>query len=154
MIRALVVEHDAGLRQTLEDVLHDTGFACASVNDMDLARAALQVSPYELIVLVGHGDPRDLDAPLLAEASALPRHAYLILSTRPDRAPQAYNPRTQRFIPVVAAPYDLDTLLTYLGEAQHLLDTARPTASQINADGLGALAAAEMRTPTGACSRM
>lgn len=134
MIRALVVEHDANLRQTLEDVLHEKGYICAGVSDMDLARAALQISPYELIVLVGHGDPRDIEAPLVAEASALPRHAYLILSTRPDHAPQAYNPYTQRFVPVVAAPVDIDTLLTCVQDASLRLDDTRSCANLISAD--------------------
>lgn len=131
---ALVVEHDASLRHTLEDVLHEDGFMCVGVSDMDLAREALRLSPHALVVLVGHGDPRDHEEPLPTEASALPRHAYLILSTRPDYAPQAYNPHTQRFIPVVEAPYDIDTLLAYVEEAERRLDTDRITSDQTSAE--------------------
>lgn len=120
--RVLVVERDATLRETLEEALEEAGYATAAVGDLDLARAALQVSPYPLVVLVGHGNPDADDHSLVDEASALPPHAYLLLSTRPDHAPQAHNPYTQRAVPIMAEPCDLTTLASLVDEAHTCLN--------------------------------
>jgi DNA-binding response OmpR family regulator len=61
--RVLVVEPDALMRETVEAMLTAAGYATAGVSDASLAHAALRVSPYPLVVLVGHGDlPIELDA--------------------------------------------------------------------------------------------
>lgn len=117
LVRVLVVERDVTLRDTLEEALHETGYATAGVGDIDLARSALQISPYPLVVLVGHGDPSVHDHSLVEEASALPPHAYLLLSTRPDQAPLVLNPHTQRVVPIVAEPCDLEALFTLVDAA-------------------------------------
>jgi hypothetical protein len=40
----------------------------------------------------------------------LPPHAYLLLSTQPEKA-QLWNSHTQAFVPVVSMPFDVDELL-------------------------------------------
>lgn len=139
MIRVLVVEVDANLRMTLEEAIHEQGYACVGVSDPDLARAALLLSPHALVVLVGHGGPHDLGTRLAAEASAMPRHAYIILSTRPSQAPQTHNPHTQRFIPVVSAPFDIDTLLANVEDAMQRLDPPLPAMCRASEVRLSAL---------------
>lgn len=124
LMRALVVERDTTLRQTLQEVVREAGYASIGVDDLPLARMTLRASPSPLIVLLGHGDPRvHLDA--LADAvNALPQHVYLILTTRPDLAPRIFNTRTDRTVPVLAVPCDLDTLLASISDAVQRLRSA------------------------------
>ncbi len=120
--RVLVVEPDALLRETVEGMLSEVGYVTAGVGEADLAQAALQVSPYPLVVLVGHGDPLVAGLSLLERAGSLPPHAYLLLSTHSQAAPSVSNPHTKRTVPVVAMPGDVDTLLALVAEAADRLD--------------------------------
>ncbi len=115
--RALVVEQDATLRETLELMLEDAGYVTVGVGEVGLARWALLVSPYPLVVLVGHGGPQVAGLSLVEQVGSLPPHAYLLLSTYPRAAPSAHNPHTKRTVPVVAVPDDVETLLARVAEA-------------------------------------
>lgn len=119
--RALVIERDADLRQTLELVLEDAGYAVAGVEDVSLAEAGLRVSPHPLVVLVSHGDPARRGRSLAEAAGSLPPHAYVLLSTRPQTAPHLLNPHTEHVVPVVAEPFDVDVLLAAVDDASERL---------------------------------
>ena len=93
-IGVLVVARGALLRDTLRDLLQEAGYRSVGLGDLALAWEALQVSPAPLVVLVEHGDPRFPCEALVAAAGALPRHAYVFVSTRPEQAPQLRNPHT------------------------------------------------------------
>lgn len=123
--RALVVESDVILRDTLELLLEDAGYATAGVGEVGLAQAALQVSPYPLVVLVGHGDPLVTGLSLVERAGSLPPHAYLLLSTYPQAAPSVRNPHTNHAVPVLSVPDDVDTLLARVAEAAGRLEVER-----------------------------
>lgn len=113
----LVVARDALLCETLRDLLQEAGYTSVGVCALDLAWEALQTSPAPLVVLVEHGDPRFPCEALVAAASALPPHAYVFVSTRPEQAPQLRNPHTQRLVPVVAIPQDIALLTSQVDEA-------------------------------------
>lgn len=116
---ALVVERDADLRATLEEVPGCEGYRSMGVEDAATARDLLRASARPLVVLVSEGGPglASDGVALLEDAGRLPRHAYLLLSTRPAAAPVVVNPHTRRVVPVVAEPFELDELLDAIGEA-------------------------------------
>lgn len=50
--RVLVVEPDARLREEKEERLREAGYLVAGVGEMELARSAVELSPYPLYVLM------------------------------------------------------------------------------------------------------
>ena len=120
--RVLILEQDVTLRETLELLLEDAGYATIGVGEEDLARWALRLSPHPLIVLIGHGSPLAVGLSLIEEADTLPPHAYIVLSTNPRAAPSVHNGHTQRTVPVVEVPSDVDVLLDAVAEAGNALN--------------------------------
>ncbi|HEU5441664.1 MAG TPA: response regulator [Ktedonobacterales bacterium] len=129
MQAVMIVERDEDLRETLEMVLEEAGYPTLSTCDLALAEAALRVTKHPLVVLVEHGGPSSLATPLLDHTRALPPHAYVVLSTRPQAAMPVWNSYTHRGVPVVRAPFTLDELLTQIDMAaaaiQHRADEAQ-----------------------------
>src|SRR5579859_6984919 len=125
VMRALVVEQDATLRETLKLMLEDAGYVTVGVGEVGPALLALLVSPHPLVVLVGHGSPQVADLSLMEQVGSLPPHAYLLLSTHPQAAPSVHNPHTKRTVPVVAVPDDVETLLARVAEAVGRLEAER-----------------------------
>lgn len=125
----LVVEQDVALRDDLRELLHEAGYNSVGVSDLDFAREVLECSPFPMVVLVEHGDPR-FHADALVEAAIATaerpgeaRHAYVLLSTHPADAPHLRNPYTQRMVPVVELPSSLDRLTREVGDAARRLVT-------------------------------
>lgn len=125
MVRVLVVEPDPLLREALELMLDEAGYTVAGVGDGNLARQALRVSPYPLVVLLSRSTDRIQAAEddILRGISDLPAHAYLLLSMHPHHAPWVWNAHTERFVPVVPVPFDVDEVLDRVANAAGLLGT-------------------------------
>ena len=64
--RVLVVEPDARLREAKEARLRAAGYLVIGVGDVELAQAALEVSPYPLVVLMDRDEPDDRPDALFA----------------------------------------------------------------------------------------
>lgn len=111
MQAVMIVERDQDLRETLEMILEEAGYPALSTCDPALAEAALRVASHPLVVLVGHGGISSPAADLLRHTSALPPHAYVVLSTEPCTAPPVRNIYTHRGVPIVRAPFAVDELL-------------------------------------------
>lgn len=119
----LVIERDVSLRDNLQELLHEAGYASVGVSDLDFAWEILQFSPVPLVVLVEHGDPR-FHAEALVEAAIASwdhadqkGHAYVLLSTQPANAPHLRNPITRHGVPVLELPGDLDRLTRAVEDA-------------------------------------
>ena len=130
-----IVERDAALRETVALVLEEAGYAVDGIGDVHHALAALRDSPAPMVVLIGHGDPETEGLFLLEQSSSLPPHAYLLLSTHPQAAPSLPNPHTQHLVPIMAEPFDVDTLLTQVSEAASRLDATHASDQDGNAPG-------------------
>lgn len=129
MVRVLVVERDELLRETLELMLDEAGYTVAGIGDGALAVRALEVSPYPLVVLLSHGGSDTDGEAVLISARMLPSHAYIVLSTRPQKAPWVWNAHTEHFVPVVPEPFDVDTLLEAVAAAVARLEWASSRAA-------------------------
>jgi DNA-binding response OmpR family regulator len=110
MTATLVVEANHELGESIVDVLCDEGFVATWARDYETALTALQLSPMPLIALLGHGGCSALSARILQHIAGLPRHGYVLVSTRAAAAPRVWNPHTARRVPVVAAPFDIEDL--------------------------------------------
>lgn len=126
MERVLIVGQDTALSKALCAVLEDAGYGVAVCSDTTLALALMCISYRPFVVLLfpddgSHEQPYDGPAQawtqVLAFARLLPRHAYILLSSQPQRAPWQWNPHTQAFVPIVPLPFDLKLLLTRVAEA-------------------------------------
>ncbi|HUY76447.1 MAG TPA: hypothetical protein VMV29_06725 [Ktedonobacterales bacterium] len=126
----LLVVDDTDLLWTLRTLLEEADFGVVGCTDGRLAAQGLQVVATPMIVLIWHGSNESLWRPILdplrdqpgktGRASVLP-HAYLLLSTRVERAPHVWNPYTRREIPALAAPFSLDTLVAAMAVATSYL---------------------------------
>lgn len=54
---------------------------------------------------------------VLSAAPTLPAHVYLVINTHPHRVQRFWNVFTQRDIPVLPAPFDVNDLLELLADA-------------------------------------
>lgn len=133
MQAVMIVERDDDLRETLEMVLEEAGYPTLSTCDLALAEAALRVTERPLVVIVGHGGPSSLATTLLGYTNALPPHAYVVLSTRPQTAPPIWNGYTHRGVPVVRAPFTLEELLAQIDLAAAAIEHRADEAWQVYA---------------------
>lgn len=116
MIQVLVVIRDDGMRDAVQAIVEEGGYAAACCATTPQAVEMLRVNPAPLVVILLHGG-RDGDwAPVLNAMSSLPVHAYVLLSTRTQDAPRVWNRHTQHAVPVVPAPFDMAVLLAQIAE--------------------------------------
>ena len=116
MVRVLVVDDDDGIREVLRELLEDAGYAVAEAEDGAAGLAMLRTSPEPLVVLLDYRMPEmDGGAVLraVAEEGLSTRHAYALLASPHllDRDPTVQIQAGRAHIPVVAKPFDMDTLL-------------------------------------------
>lgn len=117
MVQVLVVVRDRGLRDAVQAVAEEGGYAVTCSEEALPAVDMLRASPTPYVVILLHGGVDGDWTPVLNAAPALPAHAYVLLSTRPQAAPVIWNRHTQRDIPVVAAPFDISVLLARIAAA-------------------------------------
>lgn len=145
----LLVVDDTDLLWTLRVLLGDLDYGVVGCTNGRLAAQGLQVIATPMLVLLWHGGNESLWRPILdplrdqpgkvERASALP-HAYLLLSTRVERAPHVWNPYTRREIPALAAPFAVEALVAAMAvataylRAPLALPVPVPIPSDINAE--------------------
>ena len=118
MNSVLIVGHQRELSEILREALYDAGYTVTVYSDTSLALAFLQAATTLVVIIVhSHGGASQEWEPILAAIAGLPPHAYLLMSTNPQTAPQQWNPHTQAFVSVVPMPFDLDVLLARVADA-------------------------------------
>jgi hypothetical protein len=133
MKRALVIERDPAIRECVERTLQRDDYAVVGLADESLLVPALQVSPFPLVVVLGHAsyagadDAQDgqlqgpeelLQQVAAADAQVSLRHAYVALGA-PRKLVSRWltKPNTHCRIPIVADPFDGEGLLLAIAEA-------------------------------------
>ena len=121
MAWVLIVDDDEPIRESLQDALHDAGYAIVKVGDGEDALDVLRASPYQAVVLL------DLMMPGMNGRSVLHilendpvlanRHAWIVMSADHEalaRIPEALRERLA--LTVVKKPFDIDELLARVAQ--------------------------------------
>ena len=83
---------------------------------MPSGQGVSEVATSPLVVILPHGGALQEWRRVLAAAPELPPHAYLMVSTEPQRAPRQWNPHTRAFVPILAVPVDVQLLLAAIAD--------------------------------------
>jgi DNA-binding response OmpR family regulator len=131
MAGILVVHPDHSIREALRDMLSEAGHTVAEAPDAASGLHHLHATDSGMIVLLDGGLPRPDICPVLAEIRADPglcaRHAYLLLTTNAGRLSEPTRTALEVLgAPVVAMPFDMDSLLAAVAEAECRLALALP----------------------------
>lgn len=117
MTHVFVVVRDRGVSDSLQAACDDAGFSTTRWVASQLAIAALRMADTPVVVCLFHGGlDHDCDD-VLSAAPTLPAHVYLVINTHPHRVQRLWNVFTQRDIPVLPAPFDVNDLLELLADA-------------------------------------
>lgn len=133
MAWVLIVDDDEPIRESLQDALHDAGYAIVKVGDGEDALDVLRASPYQAVVLL------DLMMPGMNGRSVLHilendpvlanRHAWIVMSADHEalaRIPEALRERLA--LTIVKKPFDIDELLARVAQrAERLPEDIRHT---------------------------
>lgn len=126
----LVVEDDEGTRAVIGSALEDAGYVVAEASDGLGALEVLKVSPYSMVVLLDYWMPRvggeKVIEAVMADATLAARHRFVLVTATPEILPPNFARQLAALdVPVVAKPFDMDTLLnTVLKVAARLRPTA------------------------------
>jgi CheY-like chemotaxis protein len=125
----LVIDGEPEMRETLRLVLTDEGYAVQTAADMAAGLRALYASRESMTVLLDVVPLRYLSRAQnglgLLDAvgqddALLGRHAYVVMSTAPEHVVALAGPLPPHLtVPVVRKPFNLDDLLTTIGQAGH-----------------------------------
>jgi two-component system chemotaxis response regulator CheY len=122
----LVVDDDAAIRQLLQCVLEDAGYAVSTARDGKEALTNLRAHPHRYVVLL------DLHMPVMDGLAVLQiveddsrlanRNAFIIVTAEHGGVPPASRPQLKRLgIPVLAKPFRITQVLAEVAAAaQHL----------------------------------
>jgi DNA-binding NtrC family response regulator len=121
MASIVFVDGDRELIEILRGIVYEGGYMVTICPDASTALDYLQAASRPAVVLLSHGGPSHDGERILAAIPNLPRHAYLLLSTEPEKAPQQWNPHTQAVVPVISMPFDLELLLEQVAAAEDRL---------------------------------
>ncbi|MGZ3582896.1 MAG: response regulator [Ktedonobacterales bacterium] len=114
-LRALIVDDDSGIRETLSYALEDVGFSVLEAADGAEALDLLRAIPERMVVLLDNLMPK-LDGLSVLDAVAqdrqiAQRHAYILLTASPQTLPNnlvdIYSGLT---VAALSKPFSLDTL--------------------------------------------
>ncbi|HET9111468.1 MAG TPA: response regulator [Ktedonobacterales bacterium] len=122
MPSVLVVDDDADTRHMLRAVLEDAGYVVCVAPDGQPALERLQTSHERLVA------PLDLRMPgingqqvieaVAAQHTLATRHAYILMTANPATLPLSFVTQLRSLrMPVLAKPFDLDTLLRVVVDA-------------------------------------
>ncbi len=130
MATVLIVDDDDGIRETLRFLLEDEGYEVLEARNGAVGLDMLRTIPEPLVVLLDYRMPL-MDGGAVLRAVAAEgldtRHAYALVLAIPyllDHDPQAQAQVDQSHIPIVAKPFDIDTLLTLVGSLAAQLERA------------------------------
>lgn len=106
-----IVARDQGVSDSLQNAFEDAGYSTSCWIDAQLVIVGLHQAETPVVVCLFHGGRDGLCDDVLNVAPSLPEHAYVVISTQPQKARRQWNTSTGRYIPVLAAPFDLDELM-------------------------------------------
>jgi CheY-like chemotaxis protein len=120
--RALIVDDDLGIRETLRYALEDAGFAVLEAADGTEALNVLRASPDRLVVLLDNLLPK-LDGLSVLDTVAgdqdlARRHAYVLVTASPQLLPEGLADIYSGLVVLtISKPFNLDTLQEIMHEA-------------------------------------
>lgn len=125
----LVVEDDEETRAVMGTALEDAGYVVAEASDGLGALEVLRVSPYPMVVLLDYWMPRVGGAKVIEtvaeDATLAGRHAYILVTATPEILPPAFTMQLAKLdVPVIAKPFEIDTLLDTVRQASARLRRA------------------------------
>jgi CheY-like chemotaxis protein len=128
MASVFIVDDDPGIRAVLRCALQAEGHAVTEAADGVSALNGLRASPSPLIVLLDLRMPRLDGAGVLAtvagDRALAQRHRFVLVTADPLPLPPTLDALLANLdVPVVAKPFDVDTVL---GMVAHLADDAHP----------------------------
>ena len=125
MARVLIVDDDMAIRQAMRACLEDANHEVMEARDGGRALVILRESPTPLIALV------DLHMPVMSGYDLLQliaddrelahRHVYVLVTANTESLPVVQAIRSQLVLAGIAKPFDLDTLLDAVREAEEYL---------------------------------
>lgn len=128
----LLIDDDDDIRAALRLLLEDEGgYVITDTPDTEQAIMLLHTSPQRLVVLFDYRMPRRDSAALLAlaerESQLADRHAFVCMTTtNNDRLPVTLKALLARYhVPYIAKPFDIDTLLAVIRQAEQRLKRPR-----------------------------
>ena len=132
MAEVLIVEDDGAVRQALRLVLEEAGYSTQEVEDGLDGLRVLWTCPEPKVVLLDHFLPHMDSQQLLVLVSdageQLRRHQYIEVTGGGDRlSPACRQLLSSLEIPLVRKPFDVDTLLEAVSQAEERLGGARET---------------------------
>jgi CheY-like chemotaxis protein len=117
MARVLIVDDDEGIRETVRFLLEDAGHEVVEARDGATGLDILRTSADPLVVLLDYRMPRMDGGEVLrvaAEGGLATRHAFAMMLASPYLLNRDSSGQVQVgsfHIPVVAKPFDIDSLL-------------------------------------------
>ncbi|HEV2235528.1 MAG TPA: hypothetical protein VGR57_02605 [Ktedonobacterales bacterium] len=108
------------VRNMLCAILEDAGYTLSQARDVAIGLDALRASTEACVVLFNQGIANEGMALLQAAASdlAVGRHAFVLLTAYPEGLALTWRPLLQSLrVPIIAKPFDLDTLLRVVADA-------------------------------------
>jgi CheY-like chemotaxis protein len=121
MVWVLIVDDDAAIRQSLEVVIHDAGYALVEVGDGEDALDVLRVTPYHAVVLLDLWMPgmdgRSVLDELEHEPELVRRHAWIVMSADHEALRRIPAEQQAKFaLTLVEKPFVVDDLLTTVAQ--------------------------------------
>jgi len=122
MASILIVEDDAMTREILRLALEDVGHTPSEASSAAAGSALLRVAPVPMIVLLDQLMPGLSGEGLLEQVASggeeLRRHAYVLLTAGAHRlSPRMVELLEELNVPLVAKPFDFDTILAAVDAA-------------------------------------
>lgn len=121
-----IVDDDQPERDLLRLFLEGEGYAVEEASSGQAALHLLRQSPHRFIVLLDVRMPALDGAEVLRMVAAEPpldtQHAFILISAWPE-SPELTSLLSKLSIPFVRKPFDLEELLTVIGQAAERLET-------------------------------
>jgi CheY-like chemotaxis protein len=134
MVHVLVIAPDAAVRETLRFLLEDEGYGVSEAPNVESGLESLRQSRRAMVVLsdavpfgarTPHMGESELMDRALHDASLAGRHAYVLLTTSPERLSEGQRCQAQHLgAAIVAMPFEVDELLAIVARAAHRLSAA------------------------------
>ncbi|WIG57445.1 MAG: hypothetical protein OJF49_000189 [Ktedonobacterales bacterium] len=121
MARVLIVDDEADIRMVVRSILEDEGYEVIEASSGSEALIQLRTAADPLVVLVDLRMPHINGFELLQQidddATLATRHSYIIFSGDTESLPVVRAIRASIVVTTLPKPYDMDALLTTVGEA-------------------------------------
>ncbi len=126
MAWVLVADDDSGIRESLRLILEDAGYQVAEAADGMQALDILRASPQQMVVLLDLMMPKVDGAGVLGAVAADPQlakqHAFVLMTAARKTLGLAFARLLADLrVPLLAKPFDLETVLEVVEQAQDRL---------------------------------